>query len=315
MLRTPIVFIIFNRPDTTEKVFAEIRNARPEKLYVIADGPRTEEEKKLTDATRSIIDQVDWPCAVTRLYSKDNLGCRQRVISGLNKVFVQEEQAIILEDDCLPAPSFFLFCEILLERYRKDDPVMHIGGNNFQFGEWVGEGDYYFSAYSHIWGWATWRRAWNKYRSQIEDLAGFTQKEMANYCQHDHFQLSYWKTILESIERPEYTAWSYHWLFAIWKNNGKAIIPNKNLVYNIGFSKTGTHTKNCPDYYKNVKLESLSTFQSPKDSKICDSADYSTFYKVFSSPPLKQWYIEILIIKLKTIVTKVLGKNLKVINL
>lgn len=156
-LTTPVAFIIFNRPDTTEKVFAEIAKAKPPKLLVIGDGPRVSRqgEAEKVAAARSIIQCVDWDCEVQTNFSDVNLGCKRRVSSGIDWVFEQVEEAIILEDDCLPDPTFFRFCEELLARYRHDQRIGMISGDNFQFGSRRNDDSYYFSKYVHIWGWAT----------------------------------------------------------------------------------------------------------------------------------------------------------------
>jgi len=154
-LQVPIVFIIYNRPDLTERVFDSIRKAKPNKLLVVSDGPRFTEDVEKCKCVRAVIDKVDWDCEVLKNFPEVNLGCRKRVSSGLDWVFSEVEEAIILEDDCLPAPSFLSFCQTLLERYRDDERVMHISGNNFQFGISRTEYSYYFSKYTHLWGWAT----------------------------------------------------------------------------------------------------------------------------------------------------------------
>ena len=112
-LNTPVAFLIFNRPHTTQRVFAEIAKARPPKLLVVADGPRNDRpgEAELCAQTRAIIDQVDWDCEVLTHYADKNMGCKKRIASGIDWVFTQVEEAIILEDDCLPEASFFQFCE------------------------------------------------------------------------------------------------------------------------------------------------------------------------------------------------------------
>lgn len=286
-MQTPVAFIIFNRPDTTQRVFSEIRRVRPASLYLIADGPRTEEEKALTDATRAIVSLVDWDCRVHKIYSEENLGCRTRVITGLNEVFTFEEEAIILEDDCLADPSFFTFCETLIGRYRYHDKVMHIGGNNFQMGALVGSGDYYFSGYSHIWGWATWARAWKMYRSTIAGEQQLLNHAIPAYCNYDAVQVNYWQGIYQGTLRPGYSAWSYHWLFAIWLLGGKCIVPNKNLVKNIGFGTGATHTSGEPGFYKKIILESLENFAPPVSETIDIEADSRTFYTIFYSEPKK----------------------------
>ena len=159
---TPIALFIFNRPDTTQKVFSAIRDSKPTKLLIVADGPRPErpEEEEICTATRAIVNQVDWPCEVLTNFADHNLGCKARISSGLNWVFETVEEAIILEDDCVPSLSFFPFCEQLLEQYRHDSRIMSISGSNFQFGKNKTSYSYHFSHFFHGWGWASWQRAW-----------------------------------------------------------------------------------------------------------------------------------------------------------
>lgn len=161
-LTTPVAFIIFNRPDTTERVFAEIAKAKPQKLLVVGDGARANRNVEVAKvaACRAIIERVDWPCEVLTNFSEINLGCKVRVSSGLDWVFEQVEEAIILEDDCLPDPTFFRFCQEMLARYRDDQRIGMISGDNLQFGRRQNDESYYFTKYVHIWGWATWRDRW-----------------------------------------------------------------------------------------------------------------------------------------------------------
>ncbi len=158
-IRTPVALIIFNRPDTTERVFAEIAKARPPKLFIIADGPREDRpgEAERCASARAIVDRVDWNCEVQKNYSDVNLGCGARPATGISWVFDQVEEAIILEDDCIAHPTFFRFCDELLEKYRDDERIMHIAGNNFQFGNQRTSFSYFFSHHNICWGWASWR--------------------------------------------------------------------------------------------------------------------------------------------------------------
>ena len=247
-LKTPVVFIIFNRPETTERVFEEIRKARPLKLFVVADGHRADcpgEEEKCAEV-RAIIDRVDWDCEVIKNYSTKNLGCGARPATGISWVFEQVEEAIILEDDCLPHPSFFQFCQELLEHYRDDDRIMQISGDNFQFGEGRSDYSYYFSMFSHpvsIWGWATWRRAWEKYDHNIklwpEIRAGGWLK---TYLGNNRVS-AYWTMIFDEIYNRQYTScWDYQWTFCRWIQEGLCIVPNQNLISNIGWGNDATHT-------------------------------------------------------------------------
>ena len=169
-LKTPVAFIIFKRPEETQRVFAEIRKVKPPKLLVVADGPRPDKpgEDRQCAAARAIIEQVDWECEVLQNYADRNLGCRLRVSSGLDWVFDTVEEAIIIEDDCLPHPTFFRFAEELLERYRDDSRIMSISGQNVQFGRKRTDYSYYFSRYNHCWSWASWRRAWQYYDVEMK---------------------------------------------------------------------------------------------------------------------------------------------------
>ena len=164
-METPIAFFIFRRPETTRRVFEQIRKVKPLKLFVVADGGRNEEEWKKCHAARAVIEAVDWPCEVIKNYADKNFGCKIRISSGLDWVFQNTEKAIILEDDTLPHESFFRFSEELLRHYKDNPKIMHISGVNFQQknSDFRCSDSYYFSRLPHIWGWATWKRAWKNY--------------------------------------------------------------------------------------------------------------------------------------------------------
>lgn len=244
-LQTPVAFIIFNRPDTTARVFEEIAKARPPKLLVVADGPRTHRagEADLCIATRAIIEQVDWPCEVLTNYSEVNLGCRKRVSSGLDWIFEQVPEAIILEDDCLPDPSFFRFCQEMLERYRHDQRIGMISGDNFQFGRRYGQDSYYFSKYVHVWGWATWRNRWvESYDVTMEKWVRVLHEGRLTDIVGDVRGADYWGKNFEKVYRQQIDTWDYQWVFANWIEGRLSILPSVNLISNIGFGENATHT-------------------------------------------------------------------------
>lgn len=249
-LRTPVAFIIFNRPDTTERVFAEIAKARPPKLLVVADGPRANrpDEAEKCAVTRDIIKRVDWDCKVLTNFSDVNLGCKRRVSSGIDWVFEQVPEAIILEDDCLPHPSFFRFCEELLERYRHDTRIMAISGDNFQFGQKRGDYSYYFSRYNHVWGWASWRRAWQHYDVNMGKWPEARDGKRLAGILGDARQRRYWTDMFERVHRGLIDTWDYQWTFACWIQNGLTVLPNVNLISNIGFGADATHTHKVSAY-------------------------------------------------------------------
>jgi hypothetical protein len=183
---TPILFLIFNRPDTTDKVFEKIREIQPRQLFISADGPRPDrkDEREKCEEARKVIQKIDWKCELKTNFSEKNLGCRVGVSSGIDWFFSQVSKGIILEDDCLPDASFFNFCKVLLEYYRNDERIMHIGGINVQDGRMRGTASYYFSKISHIWGWATWKRAWEKYDVNIRTYPQLLEQDMFStvYC-------------------------------------------------------------------------------------------------------------------------------------
>ena len=242
-LSTPVAFFIFNRPDTTGRVFEAIRRARPARLLVVADGPRPGRggEAEKCAAARAIIDGVDWPCEVSLDFSDENLGCRRRVSSGLDWVFGLVEEAVILEDDCLPHPTFFRYCEELLEKYRDDDRVMMISGDNFQFGARRTGDSYYFSRYPHVWGWASWRRSWESYDvdmkiwPQIRD-EGWLEEYFGDGNSR------YWREVFQAVYRGGMSCWAHQFTFACMVHHRLCILPAVNLVSNIGFGADATHT-------------------------------------------------------------------------
>lgn len=250
-LNTPVVFIIFNRPDTTRQVFEEIRNARPSKLLIVADGPRSGKpgEAEKVAAARAIVEEVDWPCELLKNYSDTNLGCKQRISSGLDWVFQTVEEAIILEDDCQPHPTFFRFCEEMLEKYRDDNRVMHISGDNFQFGKKIGSASYYFSYYAHVWGWATWRRAWRYYDVEITPWTTSTtdQKDVLLNNFETSKEKRFWRRVWNGASTGKIDTWDFQWAHACLTQGALSIMPNNNLVSNIGFGTDSTHTSGVSD--------------------------------------------------------------------
>jgi hypothetical protein len=258
-MKTPVAFLIFNRPDTTAQVFASIRQAKPPNLLVVADGPRAErlDEADKCQATRAIIDGVDWDCQVMTNYSDINLGCKQRVSSGLDWVFAQVEEAIILEDDCVPHQSFYQYCEELLERYRSDRRIMAISGDNFQFGRRRTKYSYYFSRYNHCWGWATWQRAWQHYDVEMKLWSEIQDCHWLEYMLEKPNTLKQWRKIFASTYEEKINSWAFRWTFACWVQNGLTILPEYNLVSNIGFATEGTHTIDSKDKFANLPVEEI----------------------------------------------------------
>jgi hypothetical protein len=251
MIQSPVVFLIFNRPEQTARIFATIRAARPARLLVVADGPRPGRagEEELCKKTRSVVDGVDWPCDVLRNFSDANMGCGRRVSTGLDWAFAQVEEAIILEDDCLPDPSFFPYCAELLKRYRTDERVMMISGNNFQNGASRTPSSYYFSQLTHCWGWATWRRAWRHYDFSMSEWRQQRGTRWIKAIAKSPVLELHWRECFDAVMAGKIDTWDYQWVYCMLARNGLSIVPDSNLVTNIGFGAAATHTLTVDQRY------------------------------------------------------------------
>jgi len=283
-VQSPVLFLIFNRPDKTKQVFEAIRQAQPSKLFVAADGPRKSKngEQELCEQTREIINAIDWQCELKTLYREENLGCKLAVSSAINWFFENVEEGIILEDDCLPNQSFFHFCERMLSEYKDDQRIMHIGGSNFQDGIKRGDASYYFSSMFHIWGWATWRRAWKQYDIEMSGLNTLLNKEFFDALFNKRSHQEIWKRMFNAVESGKSNTWDYQWTLNCWLNNGLSIIPNTNLVSNIGYDSEATHTSiDEKDILSKKKIEVLEAITSPKYMIRNYSADCYTMDKYF----------------------------------
>ena len=248
LIKVPVLFLIFNRPETTQQVFDEIRKAQPAQLFVAADGPRKDRpaDKELCKKTRDIIQQVDWDCKVFTRFQDENLGCKIGVSSAIDWFFSNVEEGIILEDDCVPDQSFFPFCQELLEKYRDDERVMMISGMNYLFNKIEMDDSYFFSRSYDIWGWATWKRAWSYYDLTMSDWPDYNYQNFLNhiYCHTkiaNFLQNMFQKTYSNKID-----TWDIQWVFACVINNGLAICPKYNLISNIGI--IGSHANNLSQF-------------------------------------------------------------------
>lgn len=280
--KTPIIFLIFRRPDLTDRVFQAIRQAQPKTLLVVADGPRNAAEAELCYQARAVTEQVDWDCEVLRNYADVNLGCRKRVSTGLDWAFDQVEEAIVLEDDCLPHPSFFSYCQDLLARYRDDERIMVISGNNFQDGQQRGNSSYYFSNYNHCWGWASWRRAWRHYDHDLIHWPTFRNEHYLKGVLDSNLEIEYWQNIFERLySTGEPNTWDYAWTFTCWLCRGLTVLPNVNLVSNIGFRNDGTHIVSKESPLANLPTQDIGELQHPQFITRDWMADVHTFDHCF----------------------------------
>jgi hypothetical protein len=237
-----------------------IRSARPQRLYVAADGPREHfGERARCEEARLIASTVDWPCEVHTFFRERNLGCRIAVSTAINWFFEREMEGIILEDDCVPCQSFFPYCDELLERFRYDERIMCISGDNFQQGRSVTAYSYYFSRYMHSWGWASWRRAWRLYDSNMNFWADYRQSRgLESWSDGDPTFVSYWTEIFDRVARGEIDTWDYQWTFTCWAQHALTCLPVRNLVTNIGFGHSdATHTTHVIGFGSNLPREAL----------------------------------------------------------
>ena len=235
----PILFLIFRRPHTTEKVFEKIKKVKPKKLYIAADGPRgwvPGEAEKVQATRKYVLDNIDWECEVKTLFRDKNLGCGKAVSEAINWFFENEEKGIVLEDDTVPSLSFFSFCKILLEKYKYEKKVWHISACNFMY-QPKNNGDYFFSALPFIWGWATWATRWKFYDFEMKNLND--DNFIKNYWKG--LDYIYWKKIFLKMKNKEIDTWDYQWCFTVWFYKGLAILPKVNMVENIGFGELSTH--------------------------------------------------------------------------
>jgi len=265
MINIAVAFVIFNRPEATERSFQKIRNARPEHLFVISDAarPHRDGEFERVERSRYITENIDWNCDVHRIYADQNMGCGRRISSGITWAMTLVDRLIVLEDDCVASESFFPFCAELLDHYEHDERVMAISGNNFQQGRKRSQASYYFSKYPHCWGWATWRRAWNRFDLKIPDWPAFRDSgQLRTFCDTPS-ELSYWMAIFDGVHSGRSASWAYPWTLNCWMNHGLTVLPEINLVSNIGFGSHATHTKGLSSY-ANLSHENLESVTHPR---------------------------------------------------
>jgi hypothetical protein len=257
-MKSPVAVIIYNRPAFAQRLFHILEGIKPERLFIIADGPKADdpEDARRCRDVRDVFKTIPWNCRVESHFSDINLGCGKRPASGIDWVFEQVDRAIILEDDCIPNRSFFRFCDELLDRYAEDERIMQINGNNFQFGARRTEISYYFSNLSICWGWATWRRAWQYHDMGLAAWPSLRGTSWLDDLVEYPAASAYWSNQFDKAFQSggDIDFWDYQWSFAIWSQNGLTIMPKETLVTNIGCGSQATHTKN-----PNMKIANLKT--------------------------------------------------------
>jgi hypothetical protein len=282
IVNSPVLFLIFNRPDVTSLVFDEIKKVKPKRLYIAADGPR-ENEKNICQETREVIKNIDWDCEVKTLFREENLGCKYGVASAIDWFFDNEEEGIILEDDCLPSQDFFKFCDLMLEKYRFDSRISSITGTNLQNGIKFGNSSYFFTKHTCVWGWAGWRRVWKNYDVELSNIDLEEGKEAFLSIFDNKLISEPWQNIFESLKNNEIDTWDYQYSILNFFNNNLSVVPNVNLISNIGFNQNATHTFDDNTLRSKIPFQSLdSVLVHPKIIVANNKADYSIFNEDFA---------------------------------
>jgi hypothetical protein len=292
-LQTPVAFFLYRRPDRTERIFDQIRRARPGRLFLIADGPRGAEDQPGCEQARAVVDRIDWPCEVTRDFADRNLGLKHRIPLGIDRVFLEVERAIILEDDCLPEPGFFRFCDEVLDRYAGEEQVMHVSGSQLLRRFPSRAASYHFSRYVHIWGWATWRRAWGQFDLELRDWHDLDRADREARLESlfaDENERRYWRYVWDNSHEIE--NWDAQWSYALLAREGLAANPNRNLISNIGFGTDATNALEDPFGIAARPLEGMTfPLEHPasieRDSEIDAAASALLFRRPEPPPPAK----------------------------
>ncbi len=300
----PVAMIIFNRYDNAHQVLNQVRKVQPPKLYIIADGPRAHKqgEKELCEKTRSIVKEVDWKCEVVTHFTEKNMGCKDRISTGLTWLFTQVESAIILEDDCLPSLSFFYYCEELLENYKDDERIMMISGDNHAFANpktrGYTEDSYYFTRHVHIWGWATWARAWSAYDLEMNKWPLYKKTDYLSAFFTKKGHKYFWESLFDAYLKKRIPSWDGAWVFAVWSQGGLSIAPKVNLIQNTGVSADATHTTEHDRFSRLPALELDFPLRHPEcvvENRLLDNREMNIRLKEIKRLPypLAKWASEL----------------------
>lgn len=284
----PVLLLTFNRLDTTRRVFEAVRQVRPAKLYLACDGPRAsrpEDVEKVAAVREYLTSSVDWPCEVKILFQERNLGCKDAPIAGITWLFENEEVGIVLEDDCLPHVDFFGFCADVLERFKDDGRVYAISGTNIA-GCWREDVSGFFSMMGGNWGWASWRRAWSRYRADIgPELTEENWSTIARNLGDRRLYRCMRDLVGSHSESMAGDAWDYQWLFRRLLDNGLTVVPSRNLISNIGFGEDSTHTADPSNPMAGLPVYAICKKLNLQEDVVRDRR-YDAYFSMYFSPTL-----------------------------
>ena len=282
----PVLFLVFNRPELTSNVFDRIRTCRPNRLFIAADGPRQNVPGDIEKCSqvRKIVSNIDWPCKVETLFRDENMGCGRAVSSAITWFFKHVEAGIILEDDCLPDLSFFPYCEELLNYYRQNEKVLMISGCNLHQPPPATPYSYFFSRFTHIWGWATWRNRWEEYDFDLKSWAEHRHKRTLRKRMRKDAAV-YWSHIFDRMYEGEIDTWDHQLSYLSFITDKANVIPAVNLVANIGFGTEATHTMNDKSVNSRIKTSAIAfPLQHPREVQIQSQADRRIQVQQFQKP-------------------------------
>ena len=299
-MNTPILILIFNRPKETRKLINRLEKFKPKNIYIFSDGPRknNESDLKKNNECKQLIQDLKWKNNIKKKYLKNNLGCKNAVSKGISWFFENEEMGIILEDDCIPTKSFFKFCEWGLIKFKNNDKIGSITGNNFLKSNININSSYYFSKYAHCWGWATWRNRWALYNKNITFWKRWKNSKNFRKLFNLKHEILYWKKIFNNVSKNKIDSWAYPWNLCLWYNNKIVLTPKYNLVKNVGYGNSATHTfVNSHNLnYSTTKLNF--PYKSPQINKVNMEADNYVFYNHFQGVNYLWPYRMIYVLKL-----------------
>ena len=277
----PVVILLYNRPSHVKHIIDSLSTIKPNKIYLVADGPSSSKDQELCQEARRAAENIAWKCHVVKIYSDEHFGLRKRVVTGLNEVFSKEPMAIILEDDCIPDPSFFKYCDTLLKEYKNNKDILSIAGFNNNPTKKRGN-SYHFSKYVESWGWATWSRAWQLYDDTMIDWPNLRRTDWLRKYTGSFWESIYWKYIFDLTYQGKYDSWAYRWMYSAFLYKSLTAVPSDNLITNIGFGPEATHTKHKSNHPSSSQMNF--PVRHPKLVRVNKAEDSAYISRIYKRP-------------------------------